>query len=419
MSGAFAELFVSLGIKGSEKTLNVLSTVKTGMGGIRDVSLEAKAAILAAIYALEKMTMGAANSGYEIKSLATYLDIGTKSLQQWRYAALQAGISNQEFDQSAKAVQNNIKQFAASQKLPTGSDIIAQETHFKFSDKFKVDDIFPKLLEFARNKKYSRENIETILEAWGLTPNEISQAIIGKFTTANLNKAPILKDNELSKLSNITVEWANLEAKVKLFMAHLTAKDGEEAVKNLNHMADSVFRIANDIERISTKLGVFKIFGDALNGWDMLLGGVADAIEGKRDKNNALENAILPSPGETNKLFSDINSQYKLENSLPKNTPYFDPFENFLGGSINNIFSGFKSTSENLFSGFKEAVFDLNHLVAPSLPSRYSLPESKTTNTVNQNITFQHPGIDAHRTKEDISKHVIAALRMIPQGRPT
>lgn len=398
--------------------MNVLSTVKTGMGGIRDVSLEAKAAILAAVYALEKMTTGAANSGYEIQSLATYLDIGTKSLQQWRYAALQAGISNQEFDQSAKAVQNNIKQFAADGKLPKGSDIIANETSFNFSKKFKVDDIFPKLLEFAHNKKYSRENIETILEAWGLSSNEISQAIMGKFTTANLSKAPILKDNELGKLSNITVEWANLEAKVKMFMAHLTAKDGEEAVKNLNHMADSVFRIANDIERISTKLGIFKAIGYAFEGWDKILGTAADVLEGKRDKNNSLENMILPSDQENKQLFSELNAEFQLNKSMPKSTPYFDNFENSLGGGINSIFSGFKSTSENIFSGFKEAVYDLNHLMEPKLPSRFSLPESKTTNTVNQNITFQHPGVDAHRTKDDISKHVIAALRMIPQGRP-
>ena len=418
MSGAFAELFVSLGIKGSEKTLNVLSTVKTGMGGIRDTSLAAKAAILAAVYALEKMTMGAANSGYNIQSLATYLDISTKSLQQWRYAALQAKISNEEFDQSARAVQNNLKSFAESAILPKGSDILAQETHLNFTKDLKVDDILPKLLEFAHNKKYSRKNIETILEAWGLSSNEISQAIMGKFTTANLNKAPIVGDGELNKLSNISVEWANLEAKVKLFMMHLTAKDGEEAVKNLNHMADSVFRIANDIERISTKLGVFKLIGNMFNGLDMILGVTADALEGKRDKNNALENLLLPTPEDNKKLFSELNAEFQLNKSMPKSTPYFDHFENSLGGSIDSIFSGFKSTSENIFGGFKEAVFDLSHFMEPKLPSRFSLPESKTTNTVNQNITFQHPGVDAHRTKEDISKHVIAALRMIPQGRP-
>lgn len=416
MSGAFAELFVSLGIKGSEKTLNVLSSVKTGMGGIRDTSLAAKAAILAAVYALEKMTMGAANTGYDIKTLSTYLDIGTKSLQQWQYAALAAGISNDEFNQSAKAIHQHIKDYAGGGALPKGSMSLAQETKFKFTNNFKVDDILPKLLEFAKNKKYSRENVENILEGWGLTPTEISKAIEGKFSAANVSSQPFIKESELNSLSNVKVDWDKLEAKVKRFMMHLTAKDGADAVKNLNQMADSFFRIANDIERISTKLGFFKLINDAFSGWDKILGAVADGIEGKRDRKNDFENWVLPTDEENKKFVEDMRSAYKLNKIMPNN----DPLDNILGSASQSIFSGFKSTTGDLFSGFKEAIFDLNRLVVPSLPSRYSLEEPKKVinNNINQTISFQ-PGTDIDKAKHDISRHIVAAIRSADNGRIT
>ncbi len=432
MSGAFAELFVSLGIKGSEKTLSVLSSVKTGMGGIRDTSLAAKAAILATIYAIEKMASGSANFGYNIQNLATYLDIGTKSLQQWRYAALQAGISNDEFDRSALSIKQHIKEANAKNHiLPDGSAILAQETHFDFSKKFKINDILPALLEFARNKKYSNDVIETILEGWGLTPTEISQAIKGKFSAANLKNADILSGKEIGSLSNTKVEFGLIEQKAKMFMGHFTAEHGEDAVKNLNNMESAFLRIATDLDKISTKIGVFRIIGQAFQGWNQILNSVADDICESRiiDIRNDLENWILPTPEENKKLFSDIQQAAKINLAL-KQIDNMHPMNDFLDSSKNHLLSGYgeaKTDLSQMFFGKNKNdwqnqlnnLFDYKNIVPSQMPM---MNQTGNDVTINQNISFQHPGVDAGRTKSDlesVSRQYVAALRSQQTGRVT
>jgi hypothetical protein len=49
------ELWVNFGIKGTHNAAKDLSKVKTGMTEIKAMSIEAKAAIVGAIYALERM----------------------------------------------------------------------------------------------------------------------------------------------------------------------------------------------------------------------------------------------------------------------------------------------------------------------------------------------------------------------------
>ena len=412
-----AELFVSLGIKGSEKTLNVLSNVKVGMGSIIDTSLAAKAAILAVVYALEQLTTGAAQDGAHLKNLSTYLNMSVESLQKWNYAAQQGNISNQEFEQSLGSIQQKIKDFQVKHTLPDGSYVIAQETGFNFQGKFGINEILPKLLEFSQNKKYSREKIEEILGGWGLTPNEIGAAINGIFSAANLKNAPILKTGEVDTLSRVNVEWKNLETKVKMFVAHLTAKDGEEAVKNLSKMADALFRIANDLERISTKLGLFKLIGTMFHGWDMILGVTADALEGKRDRTNDLENLILPSNEEAKKNINDLIMLNKAQKYLPTIS---DPLATGLYGL--GDFLG--SSGKNLYSGFKEAILDLDRfkLTGPG-NSRFSLQEQPNNIHINQHLTFQNPGTDATKVMDIHSKsvgHAVAqATRNINQSRVT
>lgn|GEM_PF-5993611 len=415
----FAELFITLGLKGSEKTLNALSSVKIGLGGIYDTALETKAAIVAVVYALEKLITGAAQDGAHLKNLSTYLNMSVESLQKWNYAAQQGNISNQEFEQSLGSIQQKIKDFQVKHTLPDGSYVIAQETGFNFQGKFGINEILPKLLEFSQNKKYSREKIEEILAGWGLTPNEIGAAINGIFSAANLKNAPILKSGEIDTLSRVNVEWKNLETKVKMFVAHLTAKDGEEAVKNLSKMADALFRIANDLERISTKLGLFKLIGTMFHGWDMILGTAADALEGKRDKNNQLENLLLPSDTENNKLFNDILLDYKTQKYLPTLS---DPLSTGLYGLGN--FLG--ATGKNIYSGLKEAVLDLDRfkLTGPgNSSSRFSLQEQPNNIHINQHLTFQNPGTDATKVMDIHSKsvgHAVAqAKRNINQSRVT
>ena len=401
-----ADLFVTLGVKGSEKTVEAFAKVKSGLGEIASTSLETKAAILGAVYALEQLTAGAAQRGAHLENLAAYLETDTKFLQQWSYAAQQGSISNEEFEGTLVSIQNKIKAYRANEALPKGSAIFAQETGFDFTKNFKLEDIFPKLLEFAKNTQYSKENIETILEAWGFTPNEIGAAFKDKFKEANVGAAPFISNKENSQLAKVNVEWENLETKVKMFIGHLTAKDGEEAVNNLSKMADSVFRIANDIERIATKLGIFKLIGESFEGWDTILDFVANKLEGNK---NTQEKSLAAQE-------QLDNLQQNLENKKRRNN-----LENFFPSQLNdlksNIYDNFKRLNvpvENYgFTDYSQGILKLfDRSITPPVPYNQNLGSQPQNININQNLNFQHPGTEIIPTVDSFKTAIVQASSM-------
>ena len=103
-------MFVSLGVKGADKTIDAFAKVGTGIKNVATESLAAKAGIIGATYALEQFMSNAATRGTDLSNLSTYLGISTKQLQQWQYAAQQAGESGEEFTSSLKSVYDKVAQ---------------------------------------------------------------------------------------------------------------------------------------------------------------------------------------------------------------------------------------------------------------------------------------------------------------------
>src|ERR1700744_4238817 len=99
-------LFLNLGIKGSEKTVGALTDVKKGLGELGSMSLEAKAGIVAAMYALEQLFATSGKAGTDLTNFNAITGESVKTLQQYQYAARQVGVSNQEVEGSFKTLQS-------------------------------------------------------------------------------------------------------------------------------------------------------------------------------------------------------------------------------------------------------------------------------------------------------------------------
>lgn len=418
------ELFISLGIKGAEKTLNALSNVKDSISKISSTSLEAKAAILGIVYALEQLTTGSAKEGAHLQNFSAYLDMSVESLEKWRYAAKQGGISNQEFDASLKSIYDHIKDYNTSGKLPFPelNAIFAQETQFDFTKPFKTEDILPKLLEFSQNKNYSKNIIEKILDSWGLSPSEIGSAIEGRFNAANVANAPFLKESEVNKLSKINVEWENLEAKVQMFFDHFTAKNGEEIVTTLSKLADKFLSIANSIEKISSHAGIFKTITQALEAMLDVLNVIISPNKENAEKsfasfsNNPLFKYTpeeIKKAQEKEKLLDDTVEKWndKLNGYNFEFSPLKSIKENILRSNLylnppNN--KDFTDIYSNLFNFLPS---NQGGIIAPPTPL---LQKNSTPNniTLNQNLNFQHEGKDIIQTRNSFGTAIVEASRM-------
>src|SRR5581483_1123829 len=103
MSTKVGDLFVELGIRGSEKTISAFTNVKQEMGGLASMSLEVKAAIVGALYALEQLVAHSNALGTNLATTSTVLGVSAKTLQQYGYAALQVGSNLEEVEGSFKS----------------------------------------------------------------------------------------------------------------------------------------------------------------------------------------------------------------------------------------------------------------------------------------------------------------------------
>lgn len=396
-----SELYVALGVKGSAQTIEALSNVRLNIGSISTAALTAQAAILGMAYALQQLTTGATNNAQNIQNLSTYLDMSTKSLQQWHWAAQQAGISNQELDQSFTSIKNHINEYASKHNLPQGSEIFAQHTGFDFTKPFKADDLMRAAIDFAKDQTLPQSVKESILQSWGITPNEISQAMLGRFNTGNLARAPVLSNGEINTLSDMGVQFDNLETKIKMFFSHFSAAHATEIVKTITDMTNALLSLATVLDQIATKLHVFQ-------GLDLLFKSIttgahfaSDLLNGKRNTGNKLENWIF-SEDEQKQLVDSIKQSYELQNRLDS-TP--DIFKSFLGQSGNNLLSGYGEFKKDMMS-----LFNINP--SSSLPNRYSLSPNNNPTNINQNLYFQHSGTD-HAMNQESHRYAIAqAYRM-------
>src|SRR4051812_3068268 len=106
MATTIGELFVNIGIKGAEKTVGALKSVGGFMGDLSAKGLAAKASIVGAIYALERLTEAGGQYGSSIKNLGIYTGQSTKYIQQLREAFRESNVDINEADQS---IQNMVK----------------------------------------------------------------------------------------------------------------------------------------------------------------------------------------------------------------------------------------------------------------------------------------------------------------------
>lgn len=406
-----AELFVALGVKGTEKTINAMASVKTGLGNIASVSLEAKAAIVGAIYALERLMSASTQRGTELSNLNALTGISVKQLQQWQYAARQAGESNEEFTGSLKSVYDKMAQMKLNKGAPEGLDIVAQTVGFDvkkaYSDVFYV---------FEQLQKFAHSNVPTdiqnqILKSFGVSENTIAAFRKGVFNATNLKSAPLYSGLETKQLTATGVAFDNLETKVSMFFGHFTAKNGQDIVKTLSQVADQALRVATAFERIADKLQIFSLIGKAFGGWSVILNAIADATDGKKSITGQRKEAQDTLNINQEQANIKINRQ-NLSSTLNSATGFFPSLIASLKDNL--IESKLLLNPQDLQNG--QNFTDYSHGVLKLFdnfvsPLRQQNQSTNNNANINQNLYFQHSGQDQQQVRDTHKESIAQAYK--------
>lgn len=360
------ELFINLGLTGADATGKALGTVKTGLTGIRSISLETKAAIIGIFYGLEKLTSASAQWGTDLTNMTTATGLSTKAIQQWDYVAQKAGGSAEEMNSSFKNTQKILLDMQSGMGPPPAFlEDMMNSVQF---DPDKINDMeyfYSKAQEYL--SKLRPEVAQKAAQSFGFGEHVGTGMQRGMFSQKNRDSAPIISDRTVRANDRVNQKWNEVAAKIKKAFADFTGAHGEELVKQVGDLAIAVMNLVEALQSLG-------IISRALSGFKAIITGVTEA----------------------SKALADISSKDPKRQKQGEST-----LKSWLHG-FGEAGEGFWEYSKEALSGKSDKKRDewirnyMNQRATP--PQAPGKKETGASNVeVNQNMYFQHDGKNAQQ----------------------
>lgn len=382
------ELFIKLGLKGADDTAAGLGKVDKGLGSVKSSAIEAKVAVLAAVYALQQMTAKSGQQGTGLTNFTATLGVAAKTLQQYQYAARQMGVTNEEVEDSFRSLQETMTKAVLGQGAPAGLARLAQLTGpigqrdlEKFSK--NPEALLQRLQEYA-GKETNAGLRNEVIKSFGVGDNMTAALTRQAFSQKALKKAPTYNDKEISQLDKANIAWSNLGNKIEMAIGHLNAAHGGQLVGDISKIVTQVLKLVDALANIAEKLKIFQAIGKVFEGWSSILGGVNSAID-------AVSGAA-----------SDPKKRAELGNDV--------------GSFVKEAPGIFAQMGGSLLSGLANGIDQSSSFIANSIlptPKDNQKSGSNQKIEINQNLNFQHDGKDHSNISNSVKKSVKDAYRQI------
>lgn len=275
-----AELFVNLGVKGSDVSVRAISSVKSGLEEATSSGLALKAAILAALYGLEKFTGMAGERGMELEKFSNFTGLSTDKLQKWQYAMKMSGVEAKDVEGSIKGLQSSMLKMSIGEGAPKGMQRLSEVLKGGL-DKNKWTDAFymmDKLREYSRKEKNVALRNET-MSSFGLSESMTQGMATGKIDPNKVSASKILGHGDIDQLSRVNTAWLEFHHTLELFGQQFIAKHGLSAVKDISKVTDQVLKLVSAFASLAEKLRVFEVISTVFEGWNNIFSWVNAGVD--------------------------------------------------------------------------------------------------------------------------------------------
>lgn len=450
-----ADLLVSIGVKGSDKAVSSIQSVTTGLKNTASMSLEAKAGILAALYAFQQFFSATGQQGTELTNFNALLGEGTQGLQKYQYALLQMGVSGEDTLGTLKSISDQMSKASLGLgPAPAGLAQIGTLTGGAISIKDMKhyaehpEEFLQRTIQFAQREKRI-EFRNQALKSVGYNDNVLAGVIRAsqnqqKFL-ADLKNAPIYSEKETAALDRSNIAWKNVSRSIEMAVGHLNAGHGQELAADFQKLISSGEKFADILLRISESAGIFVTIKDGVDALTGSLGLLTSALEyfaGPKDKakpgtpeekaqreeakkpaitrlENASSGYLADKYYKATEIVHYLNPMNHLGNKSEKSDAISDEGKQALvdlsrsQSSINFVIDILSGLAKGAAESGKAAPGGTPALAkdyaAPSVP-RVGEQNVNNTTTVNNNIDVTHKGMHSKDIASLVEKHTKKAM---------
>ncbi len=261
-----AELFIKLGITGTEENAKKLKETDKGMKDIGSTALATKAAIIGMVVGLERLTGYASQVGMDLHKFNVTTGLSTEELQKWQYAAMRFDVSGEEMSNTIRGVQNSMSDMLMGKGSPEALGLLADKVGF---DPARARDTFyvmSKIQEFA--KKMPPDIASNLLKSFGISDNMFQALKSMDLAVDKISKKHIISEGEIKRLKDINIAWKDFWFSLKTMGIKFIAAEGIQGIKILTNAFKGLTTIGKMVSDLTKKFvglkGVLMIIGAAV-----------------------------------------------------------------------------------------------------------------------------------------------------------
>ncbi len=280
------ELFVDIKIAGSDKAIENVKSITASIKGAKEMSLEAKAAVVGFAYSIYKL---ASNASHDIHAMTLVDPNLIPELNKYKWAAASIGVTNDEITQSFVGLSKVVSNMRWTKEIPAFAKIIDETVGLNIDDATGKNGemyLMGKLNEAAT--KLRREDVANFFPQFGLTNGTIESQIAGVFNNKKLmDSAPGLSRGEMETARGVEGKFLQMQNKFQIQMARTMSRHLPKLMPEISKTADALILLIDKLSELAEKLHVFEGIAEAMKAIGNTAGYAADQLSmmGFGDKN--------------------------------------------------------------------------------------------------------------------------------------
>ena len=267
------ELFVTLGLKGADKTNKDLDKTKDKMMGLTKKSIAAIGAIAGVSIGLGAIYSRAVNSGVGLSKFSNYMGQSSKELQKWQHIAMDAGVAGAEVENSFRRLSELAGDFEMTGNIPAELSKIAKITGGIDLDKLgDADYMLRKIQDFLQSGAEAQNVLNTY--ASGLVSPEMIQFLnTNKKDPSMVPDSAIMSDRTARALNDSKVQFDKFIKDIEVRFAGLFAKIGPKILPKLRELAVEVVNLTEALIMFLSNNKIFDMLGSVIKALSHALRG--------------------------------------------------------------------------------------------------------------------------------------------------